>query len=37
MLLEDADRRWWPDVILFESNTPFAGIHQMLSESAMIR
>jgi phage terminase large subunit-like protein len=33
-LLEDADRRWRPDVILFESNAAFAGIHQMLVQQA---
>src|SRR5205085_7911462 len=33
-LLDDADRRWRPDVILFESNAAFAGIHQMLVKQA---
>ena len=28
-LLDDADRRWQPDVILFESNAAFAGIKDM--------
>jgi predicted phage terminase large subunit-like protein len=29
-LIDDADRRWNPDVILFESNAAFAGIRDLL-------
>jgi len=29
-LIDDADRRWYPDVILFESNAAFAGIKDLL-------
>jgi phage terminase large subunit-like protein len=29
-LLDDADRRWRPDVILFEANAAFAGIKDLL-------
>src|SRR5206468_9131970 len=30
VLLEEADRHWRPDVILFESKAAFAGIREML-------
>jgi len=33
-LLDDADRRWRPDVILFESNAAFAGIRDLLVRHA---
>jgi predicted phage terminase large subunit-like protein len=33
-LLDDADRRWRPDVILFESNAAFAGIRDLLVRQA---
>jgi predicted phage terminase large subunit-like protein len=33
-LLDDADRRWRPDVILFESNAAFAGIRDLLMRQA---
>jgi phage terminase large subunit-like protein len=33
-LLDDADRRWRPDVILFEANAAFAGIHDLLLRQA---
>jgi predicted phage terminase large subunit-like protein len=33
-LLDDADRRWGPDVILFESNAAFAGIRELLARQA---
>ena len=32
--IDDADQRQQPDVILFESNAAFAGIHQMLVQQA---
>jgi predicted phage terminase large subunit-like protein len=33
-LLDDADRRWRPDVILFESNAAFEGIRELLVRQA---
>jgi phage terminase large subunit-like protein len=33
-LLDDADRRWQPDVILFESNAAFAGLRDLLIRHA---
>ena len=33
-LIDDADRRWKPDVILFESNAAFAGIRDLLVRHA---
>src|SRR5438445_7001954 len=33
-LIDDADRRWQPDVILFESNAAFAGIKDLLMRHA---
>ena len=33
-LIDDADRRWNPDVILFESNAAFAGIRDLLVRHA---
>src|SRR5262249_6942635 len=33
-LLDDADRRWRPEVILFESNAAFAGIRDLLVRHA---
>src|SRR5262249_41110872 len=33
-LIDDADRRWRPDVILFESNAAFAGIKDVLVKHA---
>jgi predicted phage terminase large subunit-like protein len=30
MLIDDADRRWRPDAILFESNAAFAGVRDLL-------
>ena len=33
-LIDDADRRWRPDVILFESNAAFAGIRDLLVRHA---
>src|SRR5205814_642558 len=29
-LIDDADRRWRPDAILFESNAAFAGVRDLL-------
>ena len=33
-LIDDADRRWRPDVILFESNAAFEGIKDLLVRHA---
>jgi predicted phage terminase large subunit-like protein len=33
-LIDDADRRWHPDVILFETNAAFAGIRDLLVRHA---
>ncbi len=33
-LIDDADRRWQPDLILFESNAAFAGIKDLLMRHA---
>jgi predicted phage terminase large subunit-like protein len=33
-LIDDADRRWNPDVILFESNAAFQGIKDLLTKHA---
>lgn len=33
-LIDDADRRWNPDVILFESNAAFAGVRDLLVRHA---
>lgn len=33
-LIDDADRRWQPDTILFESNAAFAGIRDLLVRHA---
>jgi len=33
-LIDDADRRWQPDVILFESNAAFAGLRDLLIRHA---
>ncbi len=33
-LIDDADRRWQPEVILFESNAAFAGIRDLLVKQA---
>jgi predicted phage terminase large subunit-like protein len=33
-LIDDADRRWRPDVILFETNAAFAGIRDLLVRHA---
>ena len=33
-LLDDADRRWRPDVILFESNAAFLGVRDLLVRHA---
>ncbi len=34
MLLDDTDRRWRPDVILFESNAAFEGVRELLVRQA---
>jgi predicted phage terminase large subunit-like protein len=33
-LIDDADRRWQPDVILFESNAAFSGVRDLLVRHA---
>src|SRR5439155_12612341 len=33
-LIDDADRRWRPELILFESNAAFAGIKELLVRPA---
>jgi hypothetical protein len=33
-LIDDADVRWQPDVILFESNAAFEGIRELLVRQA---
>jgi len=33
-LIDDADRRWQPEVILFEANAAFAGIKDLLARNA---
>jgi predicted phage terminase large subunit-like protein len=33
-LIDDADRRWRPEVILFESNAAFAGVRDLLQRHA---
>jgi predicted phage terminase large subunit-like protein len=33
-LIDDADRRWRPDVILFEANAAFAGVRDLIVRSA---
>jgi predicted phage terminase large subunit-like protein len=33
-LIDDADRRWQPDAILFESNAAFAGLRDLLMRQA---
>src|SRR5262249_4286038 len=35
-LLDDADRRWQPDVILFESNAAFADVRDLLVRQARV-
>ena len=34
ILIDDADRRWKPDAILFESNAGFAGVRDLLVRHA---